>query len=71
MKSFNPELVSRNFETIRNELLSKIENVKSLSEDKILRCFVDVFSAMCRTNFFKKPYKNYTSFKISSKISQY
>lgn len=62
---FQPGLKNRVYDKIRGEILDKIEKVTSVVEDRILRCFVDVLTSMCRTNFFLN--KNYISFKISSK----
>ncbi|MGC8768771.1 NAD-glutamate dehydrogenase domain-containing protein [Calditerrivibrio sp.] len=67
LEKFEPSIQKRSIEKIVDETTTKIESVKSVVEDRILRCFMDILKNMIRTNFFIKPTKNYISFKISSK----
>jgi glutamate dehydrogenase len=59
------------FNNLVNEILSDLDNVSNLDEDKIIRQYVQAISATLRTNFYQvdsngKP-KNYISIKLSSK----
>lgn len=51
-------------------LLKSLESVESLDEDRILRRFLNLLTAMTRTNYFqrdaKNAYKTYISFKLDS-----
>ncbi len=67
LEKFDLSIQKRFLDEIMDDLMNKIEEVKSVVEDRILRCFVDILKNMLRTNYFIKPTKNYISFKISSK----
>jgi len=67
IEKFDLSLQKRFLNDILSEISNKIEEVKSVAEDRILRCVLDILKNMIRTNYFIKPIKNYISFKISSK----
>ncbi len=55
--------------TSRTQLLAEIENVTILSEDSVLRAYLNLFDATLRTNYFQMDSntgqaKNYFSFKL-------
>ncbi|MCX8084793.1 MAG: NAD-glutamate dehydrogenase [Calditerrivibrio sp.] len=66
-EKFDPLLSKRHHPEILNEIYQNIDAIKSVTEDRILRCFADILQTMVRTNYFQKPHKHYISFKISSK----
>jgi glutamate dehydrogenase len=77
---FNPELADNistkeeHVATLKESIINDLENVTILSQDKIIRSYVEVIEATVRTNFFQKDDagvpKNYLSFKVeSNKIS--
>ena len=57
-------------ETIKEELLKSLSNVKKIDHDRILRNFIAAISATIRTNFYQKTasgdIKSYCAFKIRS-----
>ena len=66
------EVRKANFSELKKEILSDLEKVSNLDEDRIIRRYVDVISATLRTNYFIKnkegKYKSYLSFKINSSL---
>jgi len=69
---FNPEITANKPEP--NDLIASIESmlkqVRSLSEDRIIRLYLTAIMATMRTNFYQKDkhgdYKDYISFKFAS-----
>jgi glutamate dehydrogenase len=59
------------FAALTEEILSDLEQVVNLDEDKILRQYVQAISATLRTNFYQLDahghHKNYISIKLNSK----
>jgi len=60
------------FSALVSEILTDLDNVSNLDEDKIIRQYVQAISATLRTNFYQvdsegKP-KSYISIKLNSKI---
>lgn len=57
---------------IRTELLAAIDSVKNLSEDNVLRAFLNLLDATLRTNYFQRDNtgnaKNYFSFKFNPEL---
>ena len=55
---------------VKLEIFNKLNDVKSLNEDRVIRSFLDVIENTLRTNFFQKDdkgeNKTYFSFKIDS-----
>lgn len=55
---------------LKEKIEHALESVHSLSEDRIIRLYIDVMFATLRTNFFQKGldgcHKEYTSFKLES-----
>ncbi len=68
---FNPEKYSENHETqIEAKILARLENVRTLDEDRILRAHLIFIQAVVRTNFYQKTHDKTDpifSFKISSR----
>ena len=72
---FNPEKTEHREEVFSNltkEILSDLDNVSNLDEDKIIRQYVQAITATLRTNYYQldrdgKP-KNYISLKMNSRI---
>ncbi|MCB1691750.1 MAG: NAD-glutamate dehydrogenase [Pseudomonadales bacterium] len=69
---FNPgrnrEAADKKAESLKTEILAMIDAVENLSEDRILRRYVEMISATQRTNFYQltaedRP-KDYISFKV-------
>ncbi len=60
------------FNALAAEILSDLDNVSNLDEDKIIRQYVAAMSATLRTNFYqtneKGEYKPYISIKLNSKL---
>lgn len=67
IEKFDPALNKRFLDEIMNDIMNRIEEVKSVVEDRVLRCIIDILKNIIRTNFFIKPAKKYISFKVSSK----
>jgi glutamate dehydrogenase len=63
---FNPTLTNVSTREIEKEIMSLIEEVQSVSEDKALRYFIKLIQGTVRTNYFMLPERNYMSFKIKS-----
>ncbi len=71
-KLFNPSSAKQTKEsatTIRAKLISAIDEVTVLSEDSVLRAYLNLFDATLRTNYFQSDgvsaqRKNYFSFKF-------
>jgi glutamate dehydrogenase len=66
---FNPGLSEKNdCETIVVEFLTALDEVHNLSEDKILRLYLDLIKATMRTNFYQKndlgQYRHAIAFKF-------
>ena len=59
-------------EVLKNDILFKLESVRSLDEDRILRYFVKAIDATLRTNFFqlneKNDNKNFVAFKFNPSL---
>lgn len=55
---------------VDQQITSSLDNVASLDEDRIIRRFLNLFSAITRTNFYQRlqdgAHKPYISFKIDS-----
>ncbi|MFT5419578.1 MAG: glutamate dehydrogenase, partial [Candidatus Endobugula sp.] len=69
---FNPgkNRSEKTAQRIAEQLEGQFDQVESLSEDKILRQYIELIQATLRTNFFQKglnnsPYKEYLSFKLN------
>lgn len=45
--------VNTHFQTVKNDILLKLESVRSLDEDRIVRKFIAAIEATLRTNFFQ------------------
>lgn len=58
-------------EKIVEEIMSRLDGVSNLDEDRILRRFLNIVKASLRTNFFQKDangdYKSYVSIKLASR----
>ncbi|ODS23267.1 NAD-glutamate dehydrogenase [Candidatus Endobugula sertula] len=71
---FNPQkrLLKKNTQQLIEQLEDLFEQVASLSEDRILRQYLELLLATLRTNFFQKgdgqQYKEYISFKLSPNL---
>tara|TARA_R110001592_G_scaffold6853_5_gene37843 strand:- start:5654 stop:10510 length:4857 start_codon:yes stop_codon:yes gene_type:complete len=66
---FNPELSESNdCETIEADFLAALDDVHNLTEDKILRLYLDLIKATMRTNYFQKndlgQYRHAIAFKF-------
>jgi len=69
-EKFNPGLENRTTGKISSSIKRRMEQVKTLDEDRIISALLDVISATLRTNYFQndrdgKP-KSYISFKLDS-----
>ncbi|KZZ72860.1 NAD-glutamate dehydrogenase [Oleiphilus sp. HI0130] len=59
------------FEKLETEFLEGLEDVPNLTEDKILRLYLDLIKATVRTNFYQKAkdkFKSYISFKLLPRL---
>jgi glutamate dehydrogenase len=71
---FDPEIrrVEAEVNSLQAEIVSAIDAVTNLDQDRILRCFLVSINATLRTNFYQKDesgdYKNYISIKIKSDL---
>ncbi len=58
------------FDAIREEILTELNQVVVLDDDRILKAYLTVIEAMLRTNYYQKNsdgnYKEYISFKLES-----
>jgi glutamate dehydrogenase len=59
----HPQKITDKVAALEKDILSDIEKVSSLDEDRILRRYLDVLHATLRTNYFQ--YKNFVSFKLN------
>lgn len=59
----HPQKITDKVSALEKAILSDIEKVTSLDEDRILRRYLDVLHATLRTNYFQE--KNYVSFKLN------
>ena len=66
-EKFNPALKVRNHENKEKILLTLVDKVESINDDKILRCFIEIIGNILRCNLYVKPKKDYISFKVNSK----
>ncbi|KTD17149.1 NAD-glutamate dehydrogenase [Legionella jordanis] len=71
---FNPSMQGSReeaWETIHQEILSALDEVSNLDEDKIIRQYVQVIRSTLRTNYYqtdiKGNHKNYISIKLNSR----
>jgi glutamate dehydrogenase len=65
----NSKSPRRQTDKLKSELLASIDNVANLSEDSVLRAYLNLIDATLRTNFFQNDengsVKDYFSFKFS------
>ena len=66
-EKFNPAIKVRNHENKEKILLTLVDKVESINDDKILRCFIEVIKNILRCNLYIKPKKDCISFKVNSK----
>jgi len=73
--SFNPnqsDNIREQVVILEKNILSAVEKVSSLDEDRILRRYLDVVHATLRTNYFQSDHqgesRNYLSFKLNSQV---
>jgi glutamate dehydrogenase len=71
---FNPatkENREEAFEKVQNDIISALDEVSNLDEDKIIRQYIQVIRSTLRTNYYqtnnKGQYKNYISVKLNSR----
>ncbi|QDP72831.1 NAD-glutamate dehydrogenase [Legionella israelensis] len=71
---FNPELFDaehKKFNALVSEVLTDLDSVSNLDEDKIIRQYVQTISSTLRTNFYQKDaqgkHKDYIAIKLNSK----
>ncbi len=66
---FDPKCKLRQYRKINKSLLSELDRVESLNDDRILRRFIDLINGTLRTNFYQKDEKGrskaYLSFKFN------
>lgn len=65
-EKYDPDVKKPDTETIIEDIMSGIDLVQSVAEDKALRYYVWVIGGIVRTNYFRKPEREYISFKIAS-----
>jgi glutamate dehydrogenase len=69
---FNPalkrELVDQQCEALCDTFLKALDDVQNLSEDKILRLYLDLINATMRTNYFQKDEKGDYRYAIAFKL---
>lgn len=57
------------YSNIRGQILTELDTVEQLNEDRVFRCYLQLIDATLRTNFFQLNeigyYKPYLSFKLS------
>jgi glutamate dehydrogenase len=63
----NPDIKTDQSSKLNKKILESIDGVKSVAEDTILRHFVKVLNCILRTNFYRKPTRNFLSFKVDSR----
>jgi len=64
---FDPDNKKTSTAEIEQDLLSLIEGVISVSEDKALRYFMRIIQGTVRTNYFMQPMRDYISIKVKSR----
>lgn len=65
---FNPDIQIRKLEKRESEILSHCQSVKALSDDVILRKFLELMKATCRTNYFMENFLKNPSAPLSIKL---
>ncbi|MSP53525.1 MAG: NAD-glutamate dehydrogenase [Gammaproteobacteria bacterium] len=68
---FNPELATKSpskQDDLQARLNLALDAVTSLDEDKILRLYLTLLTAMLRTNYYVEPQRTYMSFKFDSSL---
>lgn len=75
---FDPDIGKsqrRNKKKLRNTILSGIDEVTNLSEDSVLRAYLDLLDATLRSNFFQRDaqgdLKTYFSFKFRPEVLEF
>jgi glutamate dehydrogenase len=66
-EKFNPDIKNPQTEALTAAIAEGIEKVSSVAEDKALRYYMRVIGGMVRTNYFRKPERDYISYKIASR----
>ena len=66
-EKYDPDVKKPVTEPMIAEIMADIDKVVSVAEDKALRYYVKVMGGIVRTNYFRKPEREYISFKIASK----
>ncbi len=69
---FNPALIKHRetkCQTLANEILSDLDNVSNLDEDKIIRQYLHAITATLRTNFYQKSKQGQPKQAICIKLS--
>ncbi|MGE4497132.1 MAG: NAD-glutamate dehydrogenase domain-containing protein [Deferribacterales bacterium] len=64
---FDPDNKKTSTAEIEQDILSLIEGVISVSEDKALRYFMRIVQGTVRTNYFMQPMRDYISIKVKSR----
>jgi glutamate dehydrogenase len=72
---FNPAPCSEReemFQTVLNDILTGLDQVTNLDEDKIIRRYIQAISATLRTNYYQQSeggdFKSYIAIKLNSKL---
>ena len=72
---FNPEANparQERFQSVLDDILSGLDKVTNLDEDKIIRRYIQAISATLRTNYYQhaddSEYKSYIAIKLNSKL---
>lgn len=63
---YDPAVKKPDLEPLTLEIMEGIEKVTSVAEDKALRYYMWVIGGIVRTNYFRKPEREYISFKVAS-----
>ncbi|MGA1863011.1 NAD-glutamate dehydrogenase [Deferribacter thermophilus] len=66
-EKFDVNKTERKYEEIKDIAWGLLEEVQTLVEDSVFREMFKLMDAIVRTNFYKKPERNYISIKISSR----
>lgn len=70
-EKFNPKIKKNNevLSDIKKEIISSLEDVESITEDNVIRAYLNLIKATNRTNYFQNnpdgTHKDYVSIKIS------
>lgn len=68
IRKFNPKLKNRVLTKLQADIVTLLEGVASLDDDRIIHRYLDLINATVRTNFYQlnteKEYKDYISFKF-------